>query len=78
MGDLLVDLQRRQDRIVSIPFYRDKEFALRVDEALLQAVTHSHYHRAQNATRLRALGGEPPGTDLIVWYAKRRPAPRWP
>ena len=34
---------------------------------------HSHYHRGQNATRLRELGGEPPMTDLIVWYWKGRP-----
>ena len=38
---------------------------------------HSHYHRGQNATRLRELGAEPPGTDLIVWYWKSRPAPAW-
>jgi uncharacterized damage-inducible protein DinB len=38
---------------------------------------HSHYHRGQNATRLRELGGEPPPTDLIVWYWKGRPAPEW-
>jgi uncharacterized damage-inducible protein DinB len=38
---------------------------------------HSHYHRGQNATRLRELGGEPPMTDLIVWYWKGRPRPDW-
>ena len=38
---------------------------------------HSQHHRAQNATRLRELGGKPPTTDLIVWYWKGRPAPHW-
>jgi tetratricopeptide (TPR) repeat protein len=31
----------------------------------------------KRATRLRGLGGEPPMTDLIVWYWKGRPAPSW-
>lgn len=62
---------------VGIPWFKDPPLRLRVIEALTQAAMHSHYHRAQNATRLRELGGEPPGTDLIVWYWKGRPAPRW-
>src|SRR5574339_581065 len=33
--------------------------------------------RAQNATRLRELGGAPPLTDLIVWWWKGRPEPAW-
>jgi uncharacterized damage-inducible protein DinB len=28
---------------------------------------HSEHHRAQVATRLRALGGNPPMTDYILW-----------
>ena len=35
---------------------------------------HSQWHRGQNAMRLRELGGEPPTTDLIVWYWKGRPS----
>jgi uncharacterized damage-inducible protein DinB len=38
---------------------------------------HSHYHRGQNATRLRELGGTPPNTDLIVWYWKGQPESEW-
>jgi uncharacterized damage-inducible protein DinB len=38
---------------------------------------HSHYHRGQNATRLRELGGTPPTTDYIVWLWKGRPQPAW-
>ena len=45
--------------------------------ALMQAAMHSHYHRGQNATRLRELGGVPPGTDFIVWLRDGKPAPRW-
>ena len=45
--------------------------------ALMQAAMHSHYHRGQNATRLRELGGVPPGTDFIVWLRDGKPAARW-
>jgi hypothetical protein len=51
-----------------------------VTEALTQCAMHSHYHRAQNATRLRELGGGPahrshrvvleglglPGVDIVA------------
>ena len=62
---------------VDIPWFTDPPLTLKVEEALAQCAMHSHYHRGQNATRLRELGGEPPGTDLIVWYWKNRPAPAW-
>jgi len=42
-----------------------------------QVVLHSEHHRAQNATRLRELGGAPPPTDYIVWILDGRPAPVW-
>jgi uncharacterized damage-inducible protein DinB len=45
--------------------------------ALTQAAMHSHYHRGQNATRLRELGGTPPMTDFIVWLKDRRPSAKW-
>jgi uncharacterized damage-inducible protein DinB len=38
---------------------------------------HSHYHRGQNATRLRELGGVPPGTDFIEWLREGQPSARW-
>lgn len=47
-----------------------------VSEALLQVCMHSQGHRAQCAARLRALGGEPPQTDYILWSAAR-PTPNW-
>ena len=40
---------------------------------LLQAITHSQHHRAQNASRMRQLGATPPMTDFIIWYAMGRP-----
>ena len=46
-------------------------------EALMQAAMHSHYHRGQNATRLRELGGAPPGTDFIEWLRQGQPAAQW-
>ena len=45
--------------------------------ALMQAAMHSHYHRGQNATRLRELGGVPPTTDFIVWLRSGQPGAHW-
>jgi uncharacterized damage-inducible protein DinB len=60
---------------ITIPWFKEPPLTLTRSEALAQMATHSHYHRGQNATRLRELGGTPPLTDLIVWYWKRRPDP---
>jgi uncharacterized damage-inducible protein DinB len=62
---------------ISIPWFRDPPLTIRVSEALTQCAMHSQWHRGQNATRLRELGAAPPPVDLIVWYAKGRPTPRW-
>jgi uncharacterized damage-inducible protein DinB len=78
MASFLADLTdtRLRER-VDIPWFKDPPLELAVEDALLQAIMHSHYHRGQNATRLRELGGEPPLTDLIIWHWRGRPAPRW-
>lgn len=47
-----------------------------VAHAYMQVCMHSQGHRSQCATRLRALGGEPPVTDFIVWLIER-PAAQW-
>ena len=65
----------RLDERIAMPWFPDPPLSITVTEALTQCAMHSHYHRGQNATRLRELGGEPPSTDLIVWYWKGRPAP---
>ena len=65
------------DSRITMPWFGDPPLSITVTEALTQCAMHSHYHRGQNATRLRELGGEPPMTDLIVWYWKGRPAPAW-
>jgi uncharacterized damage-inducible protein DinB len=62
---------------ITMPWFKEPPLTITVEEALTQAAMHSHYHRGQNATRLRELGGEPPSSDLIVWYWKGRPAPSW-
>jgi uncharacterized damage-inducible protein DinB len=62
---------------VTVPWFKEPPVVVTVAEALTQAVMHSHYHRAQNATRLRELGGEPPLTDLIIWWWRGRPEARW-
>jgi uncharacterized damage-inducible protein DinB len=47
-------------------------------ETVLQVVLHSTHHRAQIATRIREIGGEPPLTDFVAWAWKGRPAAQWP
>jgi uncharacterized damage-inducible protein DinB len=65
------------DHCVVVPWFKEPPLQLPVGQALLQAAMHSHYHRAQNATRLRELGGVPPLTDYIVWLWKGKAAPQW-
>ena len=62
---------------VSIVWFKDPPLTITVFQALTQCAMHSHYHRGQNASRLRELGGEPPTTDLIVWQWKGRPPGAW-
>jgi uncharacterized damage-inducible protein DinB len=47
-----------------------------VAQGLTQVCLHSHGHRAQIATRLRALGGTPPAMDFVMWLPGRA-APQW-
>ncbi|MBZ5536742.1 MAG: DinB family protein [Acidobacteriia bacterium] len=47
-------------------------------ETVLQVALHSLYHRGQINARLRAIGGEPPLVDYIVWVWLGRPAANWP
>ena len=67
----------RLAEIIVLPWFKEPPIRVTVAEALAQAAMHSHYHRAQNARRLRQMGGSVPTTDLIYWYWKGRPAPEW-
>jgi uncharacterized damage-inducible protein DinB len=42
-----------------------------VRHAILQICMHTQGHRPQCATRLRVLGGIPPGTDYVLWIKER-------
>lgn len=64
------------EKIIEIPWFRPPA-KITVHQALTQAAMHSHYHRGQNATRLRELGGTPPLTDFIAWLHKGKPAASW-
>jgi uncharacterized damage-inducible protein DinB len=61
-------------RTVESPYLPNRKVAVR--EALIQVCLHSQGHRAQCATRLRMLGGEPPSLDYVFWV-KERPDPIW-
>ena len=68
--------QARMEELIEVPWFKP---TLKVSQrhALTQAAMHSHYHRGQNATRLRELGGVPPLTDFIIWLRKGQPAAQW-
>src|SRR5215831_12064827 len=65
------------EQVIEIPWFKP---TLKISrrQALTQAAMHSHYHRGQNATRLRELGGVPPATDFINWLHKGQPPAAWP
>jgi uncharacterized damage-inducible protein DinB len=46
-------------------------------ELMLHLPYHSQYHRGQSATRMVALGGHMPGTDLVTWMRGGRPDADW-
>ena len=67
----------RLEEPLHVPWFPDPQRPIRMFETMHQVVLHSEHHRAQNATRLRELGGTPPPTDYIVWILDGRPAPAW-
>ena len=42
-----------------------------IRQAILQVCLHTQGHRPQCATRLRTLGGTPPGTDYVLWIKEK-------
>jgi uncharacterized damage-inducible protein DinB len=60
---------------VVVPWF--PQFQPRVSEALTQVFMHTQHHRAQLASLLSQLGGDPRPLDYIVWASKNRPAPQW-
>jgi len=68
--------EQRMEELIEVPWFKPA-LKISVRHALTQAAMHSHYHRGQNATRLRELGGEPPMTDFIVWLKNGKPIARW-
>jgi len=64
------------EEVVEIP-WAQPAVTIRRRHALMQAAMHSHYHRGQNATRLRELSGVPPTTDFITWLQYGEPSANW-
>lgn len=67
----------RLEEVIEVIWFRPPA-RITIAQALTQAAMHSHYHRGQNATRLRELGGTPLTTDFIIWLYKGKPAANWP
>ena len=64
------------EELIEIPWFTPPVTVSR-RHALTHAAMHSHYHRGQNATRLRELGGAPPMTDFIIWLRNGQPSAPW-
>ena len=76
IGEILKGMSAaRMEELVEVPWFKTLQISVR--HALTQCAMHSHYHRGQNATRLRELGGTPPPTDFILWLRDGQPAARW-
>ncbi|MBN8547358.1 MAG: DinB family protein [Ignavibacteria bacterium] len=57
----------QMNNVVRIPWFKDAGDGFSFFEAINQVAMHSHYHRGQNASRFRQLGGTPEMTDYIYW-----------
>jgi uncharacterized damage-inducible protein DinB len=66
----------RLEEKIEVPWFQPP-LEISVRHALMQAAMHSHFHRGQNATRLRELGALPPGTDFIEWLRQGQPPAKW-
>lgn len=76
LNEFVKNVDVTRDEMIEVPWFRPPaRIALR--QALMQAAMHSHYHRGQNATRLRELGAVPPLTDFIAWLHKGQPQASW-
>ena len=87
-GEVFEHFEKLNDQQISQPaqlpwaYIVEKELgrkpeSLSVAEMMLQVPLHSQYHRGQINARLRAVGGEPPRVDYIVWVWLGRPAANW-
>jgi uncharacterized damage-inducible protein DinB len=76
LNSFVISVDLASLELIEVPWFRPPA-KIAVRHALLQAAMHSHYHRGQNATRLRELGGAPPMTDFIAWLHKGQPAAQW-
>ena len=76
LNELVASFDVARTDTIEVPWFKPPA-KITVRHALMQAAMHSHYHRGQNATRLRELGGTPPTTDFIVWLHKGQPTAQW-
>ncbi|TSA23891.1 hypothetical protein D4R75_02530 [bacterium] len=78
LAKFLADLpESKLEEKLFIPWFKDPTFIVTTTQALVQVAMHSQYHRGQNATRLREVGGTPPTLDFVLWIWKGRPKAEW-
>jgi uncharacterized damage-inducible protein DinB len=61
-------------RVIDYQSYDGDRFRNTVAVVLTQLYGHSHYHRGQIASLVKAGGGEPAKTDFIFWARETIPA----
>lgn len=64
-------------RVLRVPWFPDPPCLVSVADALVQVCLHTQHHRAQNMSRLKALGASAKNVDYIIWLWKQKPAGRW-
>ena len=64
------------DRVFTYRTTEGVEYRSVLADILTQLYGHSHYHRGQIASLVRAAGGQPAITDFIFWTRTEAEAPR--
>jgi uncharacterized damage-inducible protein DinB len=64
------------DRVFTYRTTEGVEYRSILADVLTQLYGHSHYHRGQIASLVRAAGGQPAITDFIFWTRTEAEAPR--
>ena len=71
-----LQLDRLQEQI-KVPFFGNPDFAIKIEEAILQVLLHTQHHRGQNMELLNRIGSKTPIVDWILWILKGKPQADW-
>jgi uncharacterized damage-inducible protein DinB len=69
--------ENRLQDLIKVPFFGNPDFAIRLEEAIIQVLLHTQHHRGQNMELLHRIGSKTPIVDWILWILKGKPAAEW-